>query len=72
MSERLKYEIILYWSNDDNAFIAEVPELPGCLADGKSYNEAVDNVQVIMKEWIETAQAIGRLIPEPKGKLMYA
>ena len=67
-----KYEIIIYWSNDDNSFIAEVPELPGCMADGKSYNDAVDNVQVIMTEWIETAKLLGRPIPEPKGKLMYA
>jgi predicted RNase H-like HicB family nuclease len=67
-----KYEVIIYWSNDDNAFIAEVPELPGCMADGVSYNDAVNNVQVIMAEWIETAKTLGRLIPEPKGKLMYA
>ena len=67
-----KYEVIIYWSNDDNAFIAEVPELPGCMADGTSYNEAVSNVQTIMAEWIETAKTLGRTIPDPKGKLMYA
>ncbi|HLF47712.1 MAG TPA: type II toxin-antitoxin system HicB family antitoxin [Chitinophagaceae bacterium] len=67
-----KFEIIIYWSKDDNAFIAEVPELAGCLADGKTYSEALENVQVIINEWIETAQSLGRLIPEPKGKLMYA
>ncbi len=73
MSQNLnKYEVIIYWSNDDETFIAEVPELPGCMADGKTYNEAIDNVQVIMAEWIETAIALGRPIPNPKGKLMYA
>ena len=67
-----KYEIILYWSKEDEAFIAEVPELAGCMADGKSYIEALENVQSIIKEWIETATSLGRPIPEPKGKLMYA
>ncbi|WP_276503842.1 type II toxin-antitoxin system HicB family antitoxin [Terrimonas pollutisoli] len=67
-----KYEIILYWSKEDNAFIAEVPELAGCAADGKTYAEALENVQMIIAEWIETAQSLGRSIPEPKGKLMYA
>lgn len=67
-----KYEIILYWSNEDDSFIAEVPELAGCAADGKTYSEALENVQVIITEWIETAQSLGKTIPEPKGKLMYA
>jgi predicted RNase H-like HicB family nuclease len=67
-----KYEIILYWSKEDDAFIAEVPELAGCMADGKTYEEALGNVQVTIQEWIETAQSLGRSIPEPKGKLMYA
>lgn len=67
-----KYEIILYWSKEDDAYIAEVPELAGCMADGKSYEEALANVQIVIKEWIETAQSLGRSIPEPKGKLMYA
>jgi predicted RNase H-like HicB family nuclease len=67
-----KYEIILYWSKEDEFFIAEVPELAGCMADGKTYIEALENVQTIIKEWIETAQSLGRPIPEPKGKLMYA
>ncbi len=67
-----KYEIIIYWSNDDNSFIAEVPELPGCMADGASYNEAIDNAQTVMSEWIETAKSLGRTIPQPKGKLMFA
>jgi predicted RNase H-like HicB family nuclease len=67
-----KYEIIIYWSKEDNSFIAEVPELAGCMSDGKSYAEALENVQVVINEWIETAQSLGRSIPEPKGKLMYA
>lgn len=67
-----KYEIIMYWSEDDQAFIAEVPELPGCMADGETYQEALANVEVIIREWIETAQELGRPIPQPKGRLMYA
>ena len=67
-----KYEIIIYWSVDDNAFIAEVPELPGCMADGKTYQEAVTNAEVIIGEWLETARELGRQIPEPRGRLMYA
>ncbi|MBW4657559.1 MAG: type II toxin-antitoxin system HicB family antitoxin [Drouetiella hepatica Uher 2000/2452] len=68
----LRYEIILYWSNVDQAFIAEVPELPGCAANGSTYAEAIQNVEVIMQEWIETAQALGRSIPEPQGRLLSA
>ena len=67
-----KYEIIIYWSKDDNAFIAEVPELPGCAADGNTYQQALQNAEVIIKEWIETAKSLKRPIPKPKGKLMYA
>ena len=67
-----KYEIVIYWSQDDKAFIAEVPELPGCLADGKTYQEALFNAETIIREWIETAQELGRSIPKPKGKLMFA
>lgn len=67
-----KYEIIIYWSNDDEAFIAEVPELPGCMADGKTYQEALANAEVIIGEWIETARDLGRTIPEPRGRLVYA
>ncbi|MBO9199463.1 MULTISPECIES: type II toxin-antitoxin system HicB family antitoxin [Niastella] len=67
-----KYEIIIYWSNEDNSFIAEVPELSGCMADGNSYMEALQNVQVVINEWIETALSLGRTIPVAKGKLMYA
>ena len=67
-----KYEIIIYWSEDDQSFLAEVPELPGCMADGKTHKEALANVEVIIKEWIETAIELKRPIPEAKGKLMYA
>jgi len=67
-----KYEIIIFWSEEDNAFVAEVPELPGCMADGKTYQEALENAEQIIDEWIETAQEEGRLIPQPKGRLMYA
>ena len=67
-----KYEIIIYWSEEDDSFIAEVPELPGCAADGKTYKEALNNVEIVISEWIETAKEIGRAIPMPKGKLMYA
>ena len=66
------YEIILYWSNQDNAFIAEVPELPGCMADGASRIDALRNAETIISEWIETAKNLGRDIPVPKGKLHYA
>jgi predicted RNase H-like HicB family nuclease len=68
----LRYEIILYWSEIDQAFIAEVPELPGCAADGTTYAEAIQNVEVIMQEWLETAAELGRSIPEPKGRLLFA
>ncbi|HAN09085.1 MAG TPA: hypothetical protein DCP90_00545 [Clostridiales bacterium] len=67
-----KYEIIIYWSEEDKAYIAEVPELSGCMADGRTYKEAVENVEIVIEEWIETAKASGRNIPEPKGKLLYA
>jgi predicted RNase H-like HicB family nuclease len=67
-----KYEIIIYWSEDDDAFIAEVPELSGCMADGGSYVEALENVKLIIDEWIKTAQSLGREIPQPRGRLLYA
>jgi predicted RNase H-like HicB family nuclease len=67
-----KYEIIIYWSEEDNSYIAEVPELPGCMADGNSYDEVMKNIQLIINEWIDTAMELGREIPEAKGKLMYA
>jgi predicted RNase H-like HicB family nuclease len=68
----VRYEIILYWSQPDSAFIAEVPELPGCAADGATYQEALSNVEVIIQEWIETAKSLGRIVPEPRGRLMFA
>lgn len=64
-----KYEIILSWSDEDGAYVAEVPELPGCLADGRSYQEALSNVERIIQEWIETAKELGSPIPEPKSRL---
>jgi predicted RNase H-like HicB family nuclease len=67
-----KYEIIIYWSPEDEAYVAEVPELPGCMADGSSYQEALANAEVIVAEWIETAHELGRTIPEPKGRLVFA
>ncbi|CAN5663893.1 type II toxin-antitoxin system HicB family antitoxin [soil metagenome] len=72
MTEPFKYELIIYWSEEDEAFVAEVPELPGCVADGASYAEAVANAEVVIREWIETAKELGRTVPEPKGRLMYA
>lgn len=67
-----KYEVILYWSDEDGAFLAKVPELPGCAADGPTYQQALANVEQIMGEWIETAQELGRPIPKPKGRVMFA
>lgn len=67
-----KYEVIIYWSDEDGTFVADVPELPGCMADGTTREEALTNAQVIIKEWIETAKELGRLIPEPKGRLIFA
>ena len=67
-----KYELVIYWSREDEAFIAEAPELAGCAADGKTYQEALANVEVVIQEWIETAQSLGRPIPAPKGRLVYA
>lgn len=68
----IKYELIIYWSEEDQAFIVEVPELPGCAADGETYQAAVANVEVVIQEWIETAQELGRPIPTPKGRLLFA
>ena len=67
-----KYEVIIYWSTDDKAFVAEVPELPGCAADGATKQSALKNVDVVIKEWIATAKELGRTIPEPKGRLVFA
>ena len=68
----IRYEIIIYWSQEDKSYVAEVPELPGCMADGNSYAEALDNAHEVIKEWIVIAKEENRPIPEPKGKLSYA
>ncbi len=68
----MKYEIILYWSEEDGAYIAEMPELAGCMADGPTAKDALHNVELIAQEWIETARELGREVPEPKGRLKYA
>jgi len=68
----MKYEVIIYWSDEDESFIADVPELPGCVADGVTYHEALANVEIIVQEWIETANELNRPIPIPKGRLVYA
>jgi predicted RNase H-like HicB family nuclease len=68
----IRYELIVYWSDQDRSFVVEVPELPGCMADGRTYEEAVKNAQVVIEEWIETALELGRDVPAPKGRLMYA
>jgi predicted RNase H-like HicB family nuclease len=70
--EALKYEVIIYWSKADAAFIAEVPELPGCAADGRTQREALENAQAVAREWIETARELGRPVPEPRGRLVFA
>jgi predicted RNase H-like HicB family nuclease len=67
-----KYEIVLYWSDEDGAFIAEVPELPGCAADGNTRQEALANAEVVISEWLETARELGRPVPEPKGRFLFA
>ena len=67
-----KYEIIIFWSSEDDAYVAEVPELPGCMADGKTYKEALSNAEQIIEDWLETATKLGRQIPRPKGRLAYA
>jgi predicted RNase H-like HicB family nuclease len=72
VKKMIKYEVIIYWSDEGQAFIAEVPELPGCAADGATYQEALANVEVVIQEWIETAKELKRPIPKPKGRLMFA
>lgn len=67
-----KYEIILYWSTEDESYIAEAPELPGCMADGETMAEALENINIVIGEWIETAIELGRPVPKPKGKLAFA
>jgi predicted RNase H-like HicB family nuclease len=68
----IRYELIIYWSEEDRSFVVEVPELPGCMADGETYEQAVANAQQVIEEWIETARELGRPIPQPKGRLMHA
>ncbi len=68
----IRYELIIYWSDEDQAFVVEVPELPGCMADGDTYEQAVANARQVIEEWIATARDLGCPIPEPKGRLMYA
>ena len=68
----IRYEIIIFWSDDDQAFIAEVPEFPGCMSDGPTYQDALKNVETVIGEWIETARELGRSVPEPKGRLVFA
>ncbi len=68
----IRYEIIIYWSEEDEAFVAEVPELAGCMADGATYQEALANTEVVIQEWIDTARELGRPVPAPRGRLMYA
>ena len=67
-----RYEVIIYWSDEDEVFIAEVPELAGCMADGATYQEALSNVEVVIQEWLDTTKEVGRSIPEPKGRLVFA
>ena len=66
------YEMIIYWSKEEEIFIVEVPELSGCMADGKTYQDAVSNAEIVIQEWVDVAKELGRVIPEPKGRLMYA
>lgn len=68
----IKYELVIYWSEEDQSFVAEVPELPGCIADGETYEQAVANALEVIEEWIETARQLNRPIPNPRGRLMYA
>lgn len=72
MKSKCKYEIIIYWSDEDQAYIADVPELPGCAADGSTYKQALANVEVVIQEWTDTAKELNRPIPQPRGRLMYA
>lgn len=68
----MRYELIIYWSKADESFVVEVPELPGCMADGATYEEAIANAQIVIAEWMATARSLNRPIPEPRGKLAYA
>ena len=68
----IRHELMVYWSEEDRAYIVEVPELPGCMADGQTYQEAIANADLVVQEWLETAQELGRPIPVPRGRLVYA
>ena len=68
----IRYEMVIYWSDEDSVFIVEIPELPGCMADGQTYQEAVANAETVIQEWIEMAKELGRPVPQPKGRLIYA
>ena len=68
----IRFQMVIWWSEPDDSFVVDVPELPGCVADGGTYEEAVANARVVMGEWIETARSLGRAIPEPRGRLMFA
>ena len=72
VAQMIRYEMIVYWSAEDNAYIVEVPELPGCMADGQTYQEAITNAEAVIQEWLQTAQELGRSIPVPRGRLAYA
>lgn len=67
----LRYEVILYWSDEDGSYIAEVPELPGCVSDGETYAGALANVEDAIRTWLETARELGREVPEPKGRRLH-
>ena len=68
----IKYELVIYWSDEDESFVVEVPELPGCMADGETYEQAVANARQIIEQWLDVAQELGKPIPEPRGRLLYA
>jgi len=72
MNSKARYQVVIYWSDDDEAFIAEVPELPGCAADGATYQDAIAAVEVVIQEWIDTATELGRVVPEPRGRYQFA
>ena len=72
MQSEYRYEIIIYWSDEDAAYIAEVPELPGCAADGATYQEALAQAEIVIGQWIDTAKDLGRQVPEPRGRLLFA
>ena len=72
MKPEYRYEVIIYWSDEDSAFLAEVPELAGCMADGATYAEGLANVETVIHAWIQTAEELGRQVPAPKGRLLFA